>query len=58
MYICNPVTDTIKMYAVRIIGHNVHYTRLTYFVDEAETWLNSSTKNNEIVEVHIKPYKP
>jgi len=47
------VTETVTMYAVRTRGRNVPYTRLTYFVDEAETWMSPYA---EIVVVKIQPY--
>lgn len=48
------VTDTVRMFAVREIGKNVHHTNLTYFVEQAYGWLSGEC---EIVTVEIKPFK-
>lgn len=50
------VTDVVIMYGVREKGKNVPRGGecLTYFVDEAERWIEG-TKGYEVVEVRIIP---
>lgn len=47
------VTDTVKMYGVRKIGKNVPYKYPTYFIDEAESWIESD--EDELVIIEINP---
>lgn len=48
------VTDTVHMFAIREIGKNVHYSNLTYWIEQAKGWVK---EGEEIVTVEIKPYK-
>lgn len=48
------VTDTVKMFAVRKIGKNVHYSNLTFWIEQADDWVK---EGEEIVTVEIKPYR-
>lgn len=50
-----PVKDTVKMFAVRMIGRNVPHTELTYFPEEAQKWM---VDGSELVAVEIKPFRP
>jgi hypothetical protein len=49
----NSVTDVVKMYGVRKIGKNVPHKYPTYFIDEAESWMES--EEDEIVLIEITP---
>lgn len=50
-----PVTDPVRMFAVRMIGRNVPHTDSTFFREEAEGWL---VPGSEIVRVTIEPDRP
>ena len=47
------VTETVQMFGVRKIGKNVPYKYPTFFIDEAESWLNP--EEDELVLIQITP---
>ena len=48
------VEEEVKMYAVREIGNNIPFTRLSYDIDQVKKWKG---KDCEIVTVTISPVK-
>ena len=52
------VSDPVQMLAIREIGKNIPDLRVTYYIEEAEQWLEAAggSKTHEIVRVVITPY--